>query len=202
MRISDHEIRAALADADQRSFLRSLIAADANRMRLLETVRALRLPDCWVAAGFVRSAVWDHLHDRASTAPQNDVDVVWFDEARANSAIDAAIEARLKTAEPFVDWSVKNQARMHLRNGDKPYTSVEDAMSRWPETTTAVALRLIDDRIEILAPFGLGDLFAMIVRPTPAFTGAKLPIFQKRVREKLWLERWPRLKLVADGVAS
>lgn len=198
MRISDHEIRAALAEADQRSFLRTLIAADADRMRLLEMVRALRLPDCWVSAGFVRSAVWDHLHNRAPTAPQNDVDVVWFDEAQANSAIDAVIEARLKTAEPSVDWSVKNQARMHLRNGDKPYMSVEDAMSRWPETATAVALRLIDDRIEILAPFGLGDLFAMIVRPTLAFAGEKRPIFQKRVREKLWLERWPRLKLVAD----
>jgi uncharacterized protein len=50
--------------------------------------------------------------------------------------------------------------------------------------------------------FGLGDLFALNVRPTPAFTGEKLPIFQKRVREKLWLERWPRLKLVAAGITS
>src|SRR4051812_36797259 len=112
MRISDGEIRVALADAGQRSFLRSLIAADADRMRLLERVRALRLPDCWVGAGFVRSAVWDRLHDRAPSAPENDVDVVWFDEAQANSAIDAMIEARLKTAEPAVEWSVKNQARI------------------------------------------------------------------------------------------
>lgn len=31
---------------------------------------------------------------------------------------------------------VKNQARMHLRNGDRPYQSATDAMRYWPETAT------------------------------------------------------------------
>jgi len=112
------------------------------------------------------------------------------------------MEAQLKAVEPSVDWSVKNQARMHLRNGDEPYASTADAMSHWCETATAVAVRLADNGgIEILAPFGLDDLFSLTVRPTPAFTGRKLPIFQERVREKRWLERWPRLVL-ADGFAA
>ncbi len=38
--------------------LRAIIAADPLRMRVLDLVKALALPDCWVAAGFVRSAVW------------------------------------------------------------------------------------------------------------------------------------------------
>jgi hypothetical protein len=33
----------------------------------------------------------------------------------------------------------------------------------------------------------------MTIRPTPAFADEKLPIFHRRMREKLWLERWPRL---------
>jgi Nucleotidyltransferase len=44
----------------------------------------------------------------------------------------------------------------------------------------------------------LDDLFSMVVRPTPAFTGGKLLIFRERVREKRWLERWPRL-IVLDA---
>ncbi len=30
--------------------------------------RDLNLPDCWIAAGFVRSLVWGHLHQRKPSA--------------------------------------------------------------------------------------------------------------------------------------
>lgn len=164
-------------------------------MRLLGRVQALHLPDCWIGAGFVRSAVWDHLHDRVATRPGDDVDVIWFDRERASRAVDRDIEAQLKAVDPAIDWSVKNQARMHRRNNDEPYRSTEDAVSRWPETATAVALRLTVGGIDIMAPFGLDDLFSLVVRPTPAFAGEKRPVFQRRVQEKRWLERWPRLVL-------
>jgi hypothetical protein len=183
-------------DVDQQNPLRLVIEADTERMRLLALTRDLHLPDCWIGAGFVRSAIWDHLHDRAPSAPEGDVDVIWFDPARADAKLDDEIEAKLRSVEPSVEWSVKNQARMHLRNGDEPYSSSEDAMRRWPETATAIGLRLRDGTIDISAPFGLGDLFSLIVRPTPRFTGEKLRIFRARVRDKRWLERWPRLRLV------
>ncbi|MCX4196517.1 nucleotidyltransferase family protein [Methylobacterium organophilum] len=100
--------------------LRAVIAADPLRMRCLTLVRALALPDCWVAAGFVRSAVWDHLHRRGRSALPADIDVIWFDQARCDAAVDAEIEARLRRADASLEWSVKNQARMHLHNGDRP----------------------------------------------------------------------------------
>ncbi|WP_251133986.1 nucleotidyltransferase family protein [Rhodomicrobium sp. Az07] len=170
-------------------------------MRLLEKVQALHLPDCWIGAGFVRAAVWDYLHGRLATAPTDDVDVIWFDRKRAAATVDSEIEAQLKAVEPSIDWSVKNQARMHLRNGDEPYISAKDAVSRWPETATAIALRLTDRSVEIMAPFGIDDLFSLTVRPTPAFIGEKLPIFRRRVQEKRWLERWPRLILASEFAA-
>ena len=52
---------------------------------------------------------------------------------------DRAIEAELRALAPGIDWSVKNQARMHLRNGDPPYSGATDAMRHWPETATAIA---------------------------------------------------------------
>lgn len=45
--------------------LQTLISSDAQRWHLLDIVRSLALPDCWIGAGFVRNAVWDHLHGRA-----------------------------------------------------------------------------------------------------------------------------------------
>lgn len=197
--------------------LQAFIGADPARMRVLAAVRALALPDCWVAAGLVRNAVWDCLHGRtvmplsgqvlsdlplvnlAGAAPAQsagDIDVIWFDRQHASAADDAALEDRLRQAEHHLAWSVKNQARMHERNGDAPYCSAADAMRYWPETATAVGVRLgADNVIEVAAPLGLDDLFDLIVRPTERFQGAKLPLYQQRVRAKAWHHTWPLLRI-------
>jgi hypothetical protein len=185
------------ADAALTERLVRILAADPQRMAALSALRSLDLPDGWIGAGFVRDAVWDALHGRPS-AVHGDVDVIWFDAARRASADDRVLEARLASAEPSFAWSVKNQARMHDRNGDPPYRSCADAMRHWPETATTVAVRL-DMRgvIECLAPFGLADLFGLIVRPTSRFAEDKRPIFDARIESKRWLSRYPRLKLCA-----
>ena len=96
---------------------------------------------------------------------------------------------------PQILWSVKNQARMHARNGDAPYGDTLDAVTHWPETATAIAARWRDGRLDVMAPHGCGDLFGLIVRPTPAFAG-RLDIVRRRIRDKGWLLRWPRLTVV------
>ena len=182
-------------ESERESKLRSILARDAARMALLAHVEALGLPDCWVAAGFVRAAVWDALHGRAAAAPTGDIDVIWFDPARATADEDRALEQRLHANAPGHAWSVKNQARMHLRNGDAAYASCNDAMRFWPETATGVAARLSKGEIETMAPFGLGDLFGLVVRPTSAFAGEKLALFRQRLAQKRWLEIWPQLRV-------
>lgn len=54
-----------------------LIKADSMRIKLLQAVASLGLPDCYVAAGFVRNAVWDYLHNYTGTA-LSDIDVVYY----------------------------------------------------------------------------------------------------------------------------
>ena len=173
-----------------------LIKSDHVRLHMLEQVRALALPDCWIGAGFVRNAVWDYLHGRPASAPDGDVDVIWHAPERCSALIDDAIEVRLRTCDAGIQWSVKNQARMHLFNGDAPYASVLDALRFWPETATAVALRLGDDgAIDIAAPYGLDDLFDGVVRPGPAFSGPRRALFDARWQGKRWLQKWPRLRV-------
>jgi hypothetical protein len=181
---------------DHAETLRVILSDDPLRWRILALVRGLGLRDCWVAAGFVRNAVWDHLHGRPPTRPAGDVDVVWFSAERAAVSEDRSLEAVLRSLDPTIDWSVKNQARMHARNLDAPYCSAEDAMSHWPETATAAGVRLTErDELDVAAPFGLDDLFALIVRPTPGFVEAKRPLFLERMNEKRWLAEWPLLRL-------
>ncbi|MEN0107183.1 MAG: nucleotidyltransferase family protein [Pseudomonas sp.] len=182
---------------DHLPHLQAIVAADPIRLRILRQVRALELADCWVGAGFVRSAVWDHLHQRKSSPLPADVDVVWFDKTQASRASDAHIEGLLRSMDSTVNWSIKNQAYMHLRNDDPPYSSVADAMTHWPETATAVAVRMgVHDLIEVAAPLGLSDLFNLVVRPTARFQGEKWQVFQDRLNSKNWRANWPELKIL------
>jgi hypothetical protein len=162
---------------------------------------ALGLPDCWIGAGFVRNAVWDHLHGRPPSPLIGDVDVIWFDRGRTDPAEDQTIEAALRVAEPSIGWSVRNQARMHTRNGDLPYASATEAMRFWPETATAIAVRRCGpDGCEIAAPFGLGDLLNLILRPAPGFCREKRGIYEDRLRTKGWIASWPLLRTVEPSV--
>lgn len=150
----------------------------------------------------MRNPVWDHLHGFTRPTPLNDVDVIWFDLLDATAERDAELEATLRDRCPGPDWQVRNQARMHLRNGDPPYRDSLDAMRHWPETATAVAARLRDDgRIEVIAGFGPEDLLNLVLRPTP--TGRRrLEAFQARVEARGWLRLWPGLRLLIPTAAA
>jgi len=188
---------------DRLAELRTLIASDRQRMRVLDVVRDLGLPDCWVAAGFVRNCVWDHLHGRARSPLQRDIDVIWFEPTACDAARDAALETALRGRDGTLAWSVKNQARMHGRNGDAPYRSATDAMRYWPETATAVGVRL-DARggIEVAAPLGLDDLFDLVVRPTRRFVDEKHAVYLERVLSKQWGRTWPSLTIRGQSPIS
>lgn len=172
------------------------IAHNPRMMRCLAVLAAHGPAGAWIGAGFVRNAVWDHLSGLNTEAqPSTDLDVVFHDPVNVTAEHDARIETGLRTAAPDLPWSVHNQARMHERNDDRPYRDVADALTHWPETATAIAARLGPKGVEILAPFGVSDVLAMILRPTPAFrTKSEIPL--ARLEAKGWLTRWPRLRLV------
>lgn len=177
--------------------LQRLLLNNPVRMQALYTVQALQLSDGWIGAGFVRDAVWDHLHGYGQRPVSGDVDVVWFDSERGNPDHDSYLEEKLSQRFSAFDWSVKNQARMHQRNGNAPYLSTENALLYWPETATAVAVRVGGTNlIEIIAPYGLDDLFELRLRPTPPFEREQLNVFRQRVAAKRWMERYPMLQLI------
>jgi uncharacterized protein len=174
----------------------AFIIGDPRRRAILEAVRRQGLPDWAVGAGFIRSAVWDALHGYAEPTPIADVDVLFFDTADLSREHECAIEAALAQVLPHVPWSVKNQARMHRRNGDAPYADTADALRYWLETPTAVAIRIADDgKALLLAPFGIADLVAMICRPTPRGR-ERLSAYNQRMREKNLPARWPRVRVL------
>lgn len=173
--------------------MESWLSADALRMSVLAEVKALNLPDAFVAAGFIRNLVWDKLHSLPMT-PLNDVDVIYFDPEEMFNA--SEIEAKLRAFNPALNWEAKNQAIMHLRNGDAPYQSSEDAMRYWPEKETAIGVRFTqDNKLDWVTPFGIESLFQLRITHNPA---RSKEIFLDRVHHKSWLEQWPNLTVIAD----
>ena len=72
--------------------------------------------------------------------------------------------------------------------------SATDAMRYWPETGTAVAARRRgSEGCDIAPPFGLDNLFELVVQLTPHFRVEKRTIYKDRIRTKGWLEYWPLL---------
>jgi hypothetical protein len=173
--------------------IKQWLANDQKRMQALNIAASCNLPDWWLAAGFVRNLVWDQLHGYAQPTPLNDLDLIYFCTADTSKQRDRQLEHQLiaQTGQP---WSVKNQARMHLRNLDAPYLSAADAMSYWIEIETAVGATLnAQGEICIIAPLGLQPLFELTITLNPK--RQKLLDFQQRICEKKWFELWPKLRV-------
>lgn len=181
-----------------------LIEKDSWMMDVLQTVDKLHLPDWWIGAGFVRSKVWDALHGYDKRTPLPDVDVIYFDpedfsieEAEQyTTAAETRYESLLQKQMPDIHWSVTNQARMHIFHDHKPYRSAEEGLAHWVETATCIGVKLDKSKIVVTAPHGIHDLVHLLLRPTPG--AYKEPqIFYERIRQKKWLEKWPKLRVTS-----
>ena len=174
---------------------------------LLEALRADRdvdPPDWLVGGGVLRDLVWDHLHGRPEPAPPRDVDLAFFDPTRLDPARDAEVEQALRARLPGVPWDAKNQAAVHTWYGRvfggevAPLTSSADGVATWPETATAVAVRLLDDdHIQVVAPCGLDDLFGLVCRRNPR--RVSVAHYRRRVRDKRIADRWPGVRILEGG---
>jgi hypothetical protein len=186
--------------------LRALVRGSEWLLEVLATVRRSGLPDAWVGAGAVRDLVWGQRYGSGfDPAAVRDVDVAYFDADHLDSDRGDAATAALAALRPDVPWEARNQAAVHTwyaaRFGTAPVAplaSIADALTTWPETATAVAVRLAaDDRIEVCAPLGLADLMGGVWRWNPRRIGIE------RSRERLArhrpAERWPGVRVIPPG---
>ena len=177
-----------------------LIKQDDLRLKALECVEKLNVPQCYLAAGFVRNLVWDHLHNKSVSTPLNDADVIYFNANESDTEMYSKLEAKLALMMPELNWQVRNQALMHLRNDDKPYLSCVDAMSYWPEKETATAIRKTGTLdYECISAFGFECLFQLSITHNPK---RPLEIFKHRVKSKSWLAKWPNLRIAHNKTAD
>lgn len=199
----NQHLRYAGADsAIQLEALRTIIGAQPVLMLVLEALRAMDLNDHLLVAGAIYNTVWNALTGRDALTGINDIDVSYFDDSDlgwdAEDRVIKALDARLVGLPLPVQ--VRNQARVHLWFEQKfgmpfaPLRSSAEMLGRYASKTHAVGTRLdAGGQLEIVAPFGLDDLFSFRMVPNRVLDN-RLPHRRKAARAK---EIWPELSIIA-----
>jgi hypothetical protein len=181
--------------------LEAILRASPTLVGVLETLRELDLAQWRLVSGAVYQTVWNDLTGRDPDHGIKDYDVAYFDPDPSWDAEDMAIRRAAAAFPPGLSEKVevRNQGRVHVwfeaKFGEPyaPLASADESILRFLSPAFAVGVRLeTDGRLDVLAPFGLEDCFAMRLAPNPIrpVNPAALP----RVAEKLSL-RWPELSL-------
>jgi uncharacterized protein len=190
--------------ADQTARLAAILAASPRVMTVLEGMRAIGLPDPLLVSGAVYQTAWNAFTGRDPDYGIKDYDAVFFDPDTSWDAEDAWIRKAAAWFDPPLDQlvEVRNQARVHIWFPDKygePYEalgSASESLERFVCPAFSVGARLgPDGAVQVVAPYGLDDLFSMTLRPNPT---RPLATFWTRVTENA-RARWPELTIVQPG---
>jgi hypothetical protein len=182
--------------------LRAILRACPSLMAAMGVARDLALPDWLIFSGAIYQPVWNHLTGRPLEWGLRDIDLAYFDAADTSYEGEDAVIRRVAAAlQPPLRGmvEVRNQARVHLWFEDhfgEPYAPLDSsaqALTRFAAPAFAVGARLeAGDRLTIVAPFGLEDVFAMTIRPNPLRAARGLAGIIAKARA-----RWPELAVEA-----
>lgn len=153
----------------------------------------------YVGAGSVNQTIFNYLSNNTIDFGIKDFDIVYYDNDLSYEAEDKIIkEIENLLKDKTIEFDIKNEARVHIwyseKYGDKrePYTSVEDAISKWGATVTCIGIRLENDKLITFCPYGLSDLFSMTIRPIKTYFTKE----SYEARCARWLNKWPNLNII------
>jgi uncharacterized protein len=181
--------------------LEEIVRSGPTLMQVLTTVRELDLPDWLIFSGAIYQRVLNHLTGRDLDYGIKDYDLGYYDPSDISYEAEDVVIRRVAAAfEPPLRElvEVRNQARVHLWFEGKfgepyaPLACTAQALDRFVSATFSVGVRLErDDRLTIVAPFGLEDLFALRLRPNPT---RKTNGFARTAASAT--ARWPELAVI------
>ena len=167
---------------------------------LLCRLPSLSLNECFLTAGCLFQATWNHISGHPADWGVKDYDVFYFDGSDLSWEAEDAVIRRARTllADLGVNVEVKNQARVHLWyqqrfNAYYPrLTSSRDGIDRYLITCTCIGIEVATGTL--YAPNGLQDVYDGILRMNPVNSQ---PI-QFRQKAEDYQLRWPWLRILAN----
>ena len=185
---------------NQISQLENILPLNEELYAIIEKASKTGLKNYYIGAGCITQTVWNYQAGLELSNGISDIDFVYFDNSDLSfEAENAIINSITNVVAPCkIKLDIKNQARVHLWYKErfgydiKPYESIESAINTWPTTATSIGVRLENNKLKVYAPFGLNDLFGMIVKAN------KIQITEEIYMQKVqkWIAKWPTLKII------
>ena len=188
---------------EQLIILETILNKNTTLMEILKVLEkyAKKNPDFknhYLAAGCINQTVFNYYHKYDIEYGIKDYDIVYYDKDTSYEKEDLIIKDLKKELNRFdIEYDIKNQNRVPIWYKEKygitrkKYTNVENAISRWTSTITCIGVRLENNKLKVVCPYGLNDLFTMTIRPVKIDT--KQEDYEKKAKK--WQEKWPKLKV-------
>lgn len=186
--------------ADQVNSLLEIVLKNPHVSQIIQSKLFPEGESWYLGAGCICQSVWNYLSGRKPEESIKDYDLVYYDANDISKEAELRQQQRIKTLFSVlpVEVDVINEARVHTwfeeDFGKKidQLKSCEDAINGWPSTATSVGINKIRDKFNVYAPYGLNDLFGMVVRPNKP--SVIKWIYEKKVEK--WTKIWPNLKVI------
>jgi uncharacterized protein len=186
-----------ISEEERRRRFEAIIRSDGDLTHLLQALRGIGLPQCRLVAGCLYQTVWNVLSNRLRGWGIQDYDVIYFDDNDLSWNAEDAVIRRVTaaTADCVGPVQVRNQAGMHLwfeRRFGVPFPPLrcaDESLERYASVVHAIGVRLEDEgRLDIAAPLGLEDLFAMVIRPNLTLDNAGSYVRKAARAQAMWPE--------------
>jgi hypothetical protein len=186
---------------EQMTRLRQALAQNQTLSDALAGAAAMNLPGWYLVAGCLYQTVWNVITGEPPEAGILDYDLVYFDPSDLSwEAEDAVIVAGNEVFAGLpAPVEIRNQARVHLWYEEKfglacpPHASSEAAIDTYEATAACLGVRLEPGgRWRIYAPYGLSDVFNLVIRPNPVLA----PRHVYETKTARWQRQWPGLTVL------
>ncbi|KAL6920654.1 hypothetical protein ACHAPO_004663 [Fusarium lateritium] len=186
---------------DQISRFQDAVKHNKTLMTVLSRAAEMKLPNWYLAAGALTQTVWNVVTNRDPEQGIDDYDLIYFDASDLSwEAEDAVIQKGKEIFKDIpVEVEIRNQARVHLwyeKKFGRPcpqHRSSEASMTTWGTNTALIGVRLRDDgEWDIYAPWGLSDMFRLIVRPNQQIMTEET--YTKKTTR--WIKIWPEIRIM------
>ncbi|KAJ4014156.1 hypothetical protein NW752_005875 [Fusarium irregulare] len=186
---------------EQISRFKDAIQQNKTLITVLERAAGMNLPNWYLAAGALTQTVWNVVTEKDPEQGIDDYDLIYFDGSDLSWEAEDKMIQKGKTifADIPVEVEIRNQARVHLwyeKKFGKPcpqHRSSEGSMLTWGTNTALIGVRLRKDgEWDIYAPWGLSDMFRLIVRPNQQIMTEET--WNKKVQR--WIKIWPEITVM------
>lgn len=157
---------------------------------LLQRVEHLGLEEWYLSGGCIRNEVWNHLHGFAPLTHVNDFDFTYVGAEEQLFYEHEGLRVEWSNREHVHEWYNERQ-----QTELTPFLTMESLCAFWPEVCSCVCITYSLGNIEIVAPYGLSDLFSCVCRPTRSHPNSYASYVQRQAKWNL-ANKYPKVKIL------